>query len=171
MNLQENIQRIKEMMKILSEDSSNNLEVIKSNLNINNVNTEKTHISAILQLKYNVDYILNFYVKVDGKYYDKETYENLKDGETIKDVSKLVGLVAYFKSNMESVKFDAEKNKKWDGECVNVYNEIINKLNTFFEPNIFEKTPIGHSEKGWDYYTGTHCKKMNPKSPGCQSRN
>ena len=168
MNLQENIQRIKSMMKILSEENSNDLEVIKSNLNMKNVNTEKTHISAILELKDNVDYMLNFYVKVDGKYYDKETYENLKDGETIGNVSKLIGLVAYFKSNMESVKFDAEKNEKWGGEIVNVYNEIINKLNTFFEPNIFEKTPIGHSEKGWDYYTGTHCKKMCPKSPGCQ---
>jgi len=168
MTLQENIQRIKSMMKILSEESSNDLEVIKSNLNIKNVNTEKTHISAILELKDNVDYMLNFYVKVDGKYYDKETYENLKDGETISDVPKLVGLVAYFKSSMESVKFDAEKNEKWSGEIVNVYNEIINKLNTFFGPNTFEKTPIGHSEKGWDYYTGTHCKKMSPKSPGCQ---
>lgn len=168
MNLQENIQRIKSMMKTLSEENSNNLEVIKSNLNIKNVNTEKTHISAILELKDNVDYMLNFYVKVDGKYYDKEKYENLKEGETISDIPNLVGLVPYFKSHMESVKFDAEKNKKWEGECVNVYNEIINKLNTFFEPNIFEKTPIGHSEKGWDYYTGTHCKKMSPKSPGCQ---
>lgn len=168
MKLQEQISRIKSMMKIFSEENSNNLEVIKNNLNIKNLNTEKTHISAILELKDNVDYMLNFYVKVDGKYYDKQKYENLKEGETIEDVPKLVGLVAYFKSHMESVKFDAEKNKKWEGECVNVYNEIINKLNNFFEPNIFENTPIGHSEKGWDYYTGIHCKKMNPKSPGCQ---
>ena len=168
MNLQENIQRIKSMMKILSEDSSNSLEVIKNKLNLKGDNNEKTHISAILELKDNVERMLNFYVKVDGKYYDKETYEKLKDGETIEDVPKLVGLVAYFKSNMESVKFDAEKNKKWGGEIVNVYNEIINKLNTFFGPNIFEKASIGHSEKGWDYYTGTHCKKMNPQSPGCQ---
>ena len=129
MNLQENIQRIKEMMKILSEDSSNNLEVIKSNLNINNVNTEKTHISAILELKDNVDYMLNFYVKVDGKYYDKETYEKLKDGETIEDVPKLVGLVAYFKSNMESVKFDAEKNKKWgESSSISIDNITIGEF-------------------------------------------
>ncbi len=93
MSLQENIQRIKSMMKILFEYISNSLEVIKNNLNIKNVNTEKTHISAILELKDNVERMLNFYVKVDGKYYDKETYEKLKDGETIEDVPKLVGLV------------------------------------------------------------------------------
>ena len=171
MNLQENIQRIKSMMITLSEENTNSLEYIKNKLNLKNDNNEKTHISAILELKDNVERMLNFYVKVDGKYYDKETYEKLKDGETIENVSKLVGLVAYFKSNMESIRFDAEKNQKWDGEVIRIYDEIIEKLNTFFEPNIFEKTPISHSEKGWDYYTGMHCKKMNPKSPPCQSRN
>ena len=71
---------------------------------------------------------------------------------------------------MESVKFDDEKNKKQGGEIVNVYNEIINKLNTFFGPNIFEKASINHSEKCWDYYTGINCKKMKPKALNVKNR-
>lgn len=168
MNLQENIQRIKSMMEILSEENSNSVEYVKNKINLKNNNTEKTHIGSMSELKKNVEYMLEFYIKVGDKYYDKKNYENKKEDEKIENVSSLISLVGFFKSSMESVRFDAELNNKWEGNVIKIYDEIIDILNKFFEPKIYQDTSVNHSEKGWDYYTGIHCKRINPKSPPCQ---
>lgn len=172
MNLQENITRIKQMMSILYEDNTNSIEYILNKINLKNTNNENSHLSAFEEVKKSVNHMLNFYIKVDGKYYDKEKYK--KNTSINTSVDSLPKLIEYFKGHLESIKFNAEQTKKWTEDLIVKYNEIIKILNDFFSPIKYSdmETPtyiIGNNP-GRDHFTNIPCNQMNPKSPSCRGK-
>lgn len=138
MNLQENIQRIKDVMGLITEE-------------------EKDPVAILTNLSKEIDKLLGFYFKnEDGKYYDANDTEKTKPVD-------LLPTGSYLKAKVESVLYGAKKQNKYSPQLDQIKLKISEgKFKDFFGE--WEKIPIAPQK--FDYYSGTKCVTPN-KNPGC----
>jgi len=146
MNLQENIQRIKQLMV---EDTSK-------------------HETEIKQIVNDLVTLLDMYVLGDdGKYYDKKKYEDHKNDASIQLQSvNLEPMVGYYKGKLESVRFDAMQKNEFNNNFTLFanYNKFKFVIEDFFKKD-YEDFSIPILKTDW--FTEKRCSEMNPKSPCC----